>query len=256
MAYTSPSITASGTTWAQLQAAGVSGHLERLIAAQAATAAPTSAATATATGGGSTGGSLAAGTYYFVFTETNGIGETTASPEGSQLTVGATNIPRFTFPALKTGNVARRLYLGAVGGSTGGPYTLYATGITTSTFDAAIAAPANSYAVNPPTINSTGLTYSAGSAGTINKTLELIRGAKTGNLEDVYRSLAKLVSEFLRGEPVPFNSIQLKLRHAQTTFALLDTLCAEIGTLIAANPGTLGTTATGIGNRKGVRTWP
>ena len=38
MAYTSPSITASGTTFAQLQAGGASGVLERLIAANSFTA--------------------------------------------------------------------------------------------------------------------------------------------------------------------------------------------------------------------------
>src|SRR5215472_4580417 len=111
MAYTSPNIIASGTTFAQHQAAGLSGHLERLIASQAATASPTAAATATATGGGSSGGSLAAGTYYFVFTESNGIGETLKSPQGSQLTVASGNIPQFTFPSLQTRNTARRLYL-------------------------------------------------------------------------------------------------------------------------------------------------
>src|SRR5438105_3705874 len=103
MAYTSPNIAASGTTWPQLLGGGLAGQLERLIAAQVGTADPTAAPTAAATGGGPTGGLLAAGTYYFVHTESNGIGETKISPEGSQLTVGATNIPRFTFPALKTG---------------------------------------------------------------------------------------------------------------------------------------------------------
>ena len=33
-----------------------------------------------ANGGGASGGLLAAGTYYFVVTETNGFGETTAGP--------------------------------------------------------------------------------------------------------------------------------------------------------------------------------
>ena len=72
MAYPAPNIIPSGTTWAQLQAAGASGHLERLIAANAlGSNAPTVAATAAATGGASSGGSLAPGTYYFVFTETD-----------------------------------------------------------------------------------------------------------------------------------------------------------------------------------------
>ena len=125
----------------------------------AANSAPTSAPTATATGGGSTGGTLAAGTYYIVFTETNDLGETTASPESSQLTVSAGNIPRVTFPSLKTGNTARNLYLTAANGSTG-TEVLYATGITTSTYDVATAAPVSS--VTPPVSNGTGL----GNSGT------------------------------------------------------------------------------------------
>ena len=36
---------------------------------------------------------------------------------------------------------------------------------------------------------------------------------------------------------------------------MLATACAEMGTLIDANPGTLGTAATPIGGRKLVRTW-
>jgi hypothetical protein len=41
LTYTPPAITASGTTFVQLQAAGLSGHLERLIAAQAGLNTPT-----------------------------------------------------------------------------------------------------------------------------------------------------------------------------------------------------------------------
>ena len=48
----------------------------------------------------------------------------------------------------------------------------------------------------------------------------------------------------------------MKLRHAHAVFAMLDTLCSEMGTLIDANAGTLGTTTNVIGNVKKVRTWP
>ena len=115
MSYTSPSVTPSGTTFAQFQSGGESGHLERLIAAQLATANPTAAITATATGGGqtvaaptlaatalatgggttianpsaqatvlvglATTGSLPAGTYY--------VGYTWATASGGQTTLGA-----------------------------------------------------------------------------------------------------------------------------------------------------------------------
>ena len=105
MAYTSPSITPSGTTFAQFQAGGASGILERLIAANFAGTAAPGVPTISATGGGTTGGNLAAGTYYVKVTESNGLGETTASPEVS-VTIAAGNIPQVTFAALQAGNTS------------------------------------------------------------------------------------------------------------------------------------------------------
>jgi hypothetical protein len=256
MAYASPSITASGTTFAQFQAGGVSGHLELLIAAQAATLAPTVAHTWTATGGGASGGSLAAGTYYSVVTETNGIGETTKGPESAQITVNATNIPRITFQTLKTGNTARNVYIGAAGGSTGGPYTLYAEGITASTYDLSAAAPANSFAVAPPTSNTTGLTYTDANSIGHNEVLDFLRKQEKGERGKIYGYLHDLIAEFNAGEPISYMGVMVKLRHAHTAFAMLATLCAEMGVLIDANPGTLGTASTPIGGRKMTRTWP
>jgi hypothetical protein len=255
MSYTAPTPVASGTTFAQFQSGGASGHLELLITAQAATLAPTVAATATATGGGSSGGLLAAGTYYFVITESNGFGETTKGPESAQLTVSAGNKPRITFQTLKTGNVSRNVYVGAVNGSSGGPYTLYASGITAATYDMIAAAPTNSYAMAPPAANSTGLAYVAGSS-TQNKSLELIRAAKDGNLEDAFRFLRTVIADFNRGDPASFNGVLMKLRHAHGVFAMFNTLCSEMGTLIDANAGTLGRSIDVIGNTKTRRTWP
>ena len=254
MSYQAPAPVASGTTFAQFQSGGASGHLEKLITAQAATLAPTSGNDTWRRIG--SGGLLAAGTYFFVFTESNGFGETTKSPEGSQLTVSPGNQPQFTFPSLKTGNKSRNLYLGAVGGITGGPYTLYASGITTTTFTAAVAVPANSYAVAPPTVNTTGLTST--SAGVVqNKTLELLRACRDGNLEDVYRFLRTVIDDFNRGNPSAFPSVMIaRLRDAHAVFALLGTLCSEMGTLIDANAGTLGNTTNQIGNAGRKRTWP
>jgi hypothetical protein len=250
MAYTSPSITASGTTFAQLVSGGLSGHLERLIAAQSATAAPTSAPTLAASGSGNT---LPAATYYVVITESNGIGETTASPVSSSQAVTSGQKLTVTFPTLKSGNIARRVYVGT---ASAGPFTLAATGITAASLDITAPLPTNSYAVNPPTVNNTGLTYTASTGVGINAPLALLRGAKTGNLQDAYRMLREVVANFTRGEPVNWEGEMMKLRHAHTVFAALNTVCAEIGTLLDANPGTLATAATGIGNRKAVRTQP
>jgi hypothetical protein len=247
MAYAAPSITASGASFAQMQAGGPSGHLELLIGKFAATTDPPTAATWTATGGGSTGGALAAGTYYGVITETNGIGESKPSSEQTQITVAAGNKPRITFQSLQSGNTARNVYLGAVNGLTGGPYFLYATGITAATYDLVNAVPTNSFSVNPPTANSTGLTTFK---------YQLLRACKQGRLQDAYSFLCQVVDDFNTGQPSTFPLVISKLRDAHLAFLTLATLCNEIGTLIDANAGTLGTTATGIGGRKGVRTWP
>ena len=230
--------------------------MKLLISAQAATVAPTAAPTATATGGGSSGGSLAAGTYYFVHTESNGFGETTASPQGTQLTVAAGDQPQFTFPSLKSGNVSRNLYLGAVNGSTGGPYYLYATGVTTTTYTAAAAVPTNSYAVSPPTMNTTGLTYTDANGIVHNRRLELLRAVKDGNLEYAYQFLRQVVYDFNHGNPMSFSGTISRFRDAHIVFAMLAQLCTEAGTLVDANAGTLGTTTNAIGNVVNRRTWP
>ena len=191
-----------------------------------------------------------------VITETNGIGETTKSSEQTQITVSAGNKPRVTFQTSKTGNTARNVYIGAVNGSSGGPYTLYASGITAATYDLTVAAPANSYAVAPPTINTTGLTYVDANGNTHNKVLELLRAAKDGNLEDAFRYLRTLWYEWNHGEPMTSMQIIEKTRHAHTVFAVLAQMCADAGTLIDANAGTLTQVATGIGGLRTKRTWP
>jgi hypothetical protein len=251
MAYIPLTVPASGTTWAQFQAGGITGIVDKIIAALpqpgSPTSAPTVTGTAAATGGGATGGLLAAGTYYLVVTETNGVGETIAGPESAQLTVAATNIPRYTFQTLKAGNTARSLYIGALNGSSGGPYTLYAEGITAATYDLAVAVPSNSQAAGPPTANSTTLTVSK---------ISMLRAAKAGNLQPVYKFGSQVANNFIRGEPVTFSLELAKLRDTHIVFAVYAAAFAEAGVLVDANPGTLGTAATGIGGRRAVRTWP
>jgi hypothetical protein len=251
MSYTAPTVVASGTTFAQFQAGGASGHLEKLITAQAATLAPTSAPTLAASGSGNT---LAAATYFCVVTESNGFGETTASPVSSSQAVTSAQKLTVTFPSLKSGNTSRNVYLATVGST--GPFTLYASGITTSTFDCTVAAPTNSYAMAPPTVNTTGFTYVDSNSITHNKRLELLRSAKDGNLEDVYRYLRQVIADFNRGNPMSFGGSIARLRDAHAVFALLGTLCSEMGTLIDANAGTLGNTTNQIGNAGRKRTWP
>jgi hypothetical protein len=257
MSYTAPSVTASGINFATWQSDGASGHLEALIAAQAATVAPTAAPTCSATGGGSSGGLLAAGTYYFVHTESNGFGETTASPQGTQLTVSAGDEPEWTFPSLKSGNVSRNLYLGAGGGSSGGPYYLYATGITTTTYVGATAVLTNSYGTTqPPTVNTTGLTYVDSNGMTHNRRLELLRAVKDGNFEKVYEFLRQVIYDFNHGNAMSFAGAVSRFRDAHIVFAMLSELCSEAGTLLDANAGTIGNSTNVIGNATVKRTWP
>lgn len=247
----------SGLNWSQFSGAkgGLDGLLEALVAAQAKTADPDTAATATATGGGASGGSLAAGTYYFVFTEANIFGETKISPESLQLTVASTNIPRFTFPSLKSGNVARNLYLGRANGSTGGPYFLYASGITATTYDASAAAPSNSFAVNPPTVNSTAPTYTDAAGAVQNKALELIRAIEKGHADAPWKYAKGVVSGFLEGKPVAFNAEVQKLRHAVAAYLVYAKALLEVAALIDANPGSFTLANTGIGGSQTIRTF-
>jgi hypothetical protein len=252
MAYTSPTIAPSGTTFAQFQAGGVSGLLERLIAANLPGTAAPGAPTLSATGGGTSGGSLAAGAYYVKVTETNGIGETTASPEVS-VTIASGNIPQVTFAALQAGNSARNVYVGTASGAE----VLYASGITAGTFNLSAALPTSSYAVPVPTVNTTGLTSTNAASGVVaNQKLASLRACEKGRLQGVWDNLAGLISQFNRGEPVSYSNVVVKLRDAHTVFALLAQLCAETGTLIDTNPGRLVNVTTGIGGQKSARRWP
>jgi hypothetical protein len=252
MAYISPTITPSGTTFAEFQAAGVSGQLERLIAANFSGTAAPSAPTLSATGGGSTGGNLAAGTYYVKVTETNGIGETTPSAEVS-VTIASGNIPQVTFAALQAGNTARNVYVGTASGAE----VLYATGVTTATFSLSAAIPTNSYAVPVPTTNTTGLISTNTSTGVVgNQKITGLRAGELGRLQTVWLKLACLISQFNQGNPASFSDVVAKLRDAHTVFAMLTQLCAEMGALIDANPGHFTTFTTGIGGQQTVRQWP
>lgn len=252
MSYIAPAVTPSGTTFAQFQAGGVSGHLERLIAAQGATPPPTAAPSLAASGSGN---SLAANTYYVIFTETNGFGETTPSPASASQAVASGQQLSVTFPALKPGNTARNVYLGL---SSTGPFALYATGVTAATFNCTVAAPTNSYAVQPPTTNTTGLTHVDANGNAHPEPLSFLRAVERDiqGCGPLYRYLRTLIDDFNRGDPATFAGVIEKLRNAHVVFAMLNTLCSEMGTLIDANAGTLRTASTGIGGQIGNRTWP
>jgi len=165
------------------------------------------------------------------------------------------DIPRVTFPALQTGNLSRNLYLTLPGGASASE-SLYATGITGLTFDCAIKQPDGTYgSTKPPTVNTTGYTYTNAAGIGEAKTIELIRSAKDGNLEEAYRYYARAITDFNQGEPMSFAGTIEKLHHAHTCFATLATMCAEAGVLIDANPGHFVATANPIGVTANRRQW-
>lgn len=101
----------------------------------------TTAPSVNPTGGGASGGNLAAGTYYIQYTFVGNFegGETWGSAEHSgatpvQFTIAAGNIPRVTLPSLPEGVSHINIYLTQPGGAAG-TETLYATNVTTTTFD-------------------------------------------------------------------------------------------------------------------------
>jgi len=104
-------------------------------AASSPIANPSTQATVNVTGGGATGGTLPAGDYYVSYSWVTTEGETTVgTSQSAQFTVGATNIPRVTIPALPAGAVAANIYLTDTNGATG-TGRLYRRNITATTVD-------------------------------------------------------------------------------------------------------------------------
>jgi hypothetical protein len=234
LSFIAPTVRASTGTFSQLQAGGLAGHVDRLIAAQTALANPTTQATASATGGGSTGGFFAAGTHYISYTFVNGFGETTAgTSESAQLTVSAGNIPRITLPSLPTGATSINLYATAASGATGSE-VLYAQGITTTTYDMAIASPVST--VTPPTANTTAISQAQANL------LKRFRGA---GVQAVMREYATKLDNWLRGDPITEAQAQAQVALYAGVFSMLRTLANEVGVLVHANPGTLANTTSG-----------
>ena len=128
--FVAPAIQPSGTTWAQFKTGGVGILLTNLAAANPPKAIPATPAAVTVSG---SGGLLPAGTYYCQYSFVDPFGETLAAGESVQFTVAAGQVPSVTLPALPAGVQAVNLYLTQPGGGPG-TETLYATGVTTTTF--------------------------------------------------------------------------------------------------------------------------
>lgn len=243
MSYPTLVLPASGTTWAQFLAGGLSAMIERLITViqAAASVAPTAAPTLAASGSGAT---LPAASYFIGVTETNGIGETTLSPSSlvQAITLGQNLV--VTYPALQTGNTARNTYWSL---ASTGPWALLATGTTAAALTISAPLPANSYAVAPPTSNGTALS---------SQKLSMLRSFKDGNLAQVAKQASNQMKRFISGDPIAFNDQITKGRDGHIVFAMLAQIHAEALTLIDANPGTLTTKPSLLNAPTPVRTWP
>lgn len=112
---------------------------------------PVQSALATAT----TGGTITAGTYKYVVTAINAVGETLASNEQTIVTTGSTSTVTVTWAAV-TGATGYNLYKTAAGGATGTELKYKTVGLVTSDVDTAPgspagALPASNTAYNPGT---------------------------------------------------------------------------------------------------------
>jgi hypothetical protein len=244
--YVPPTLLASGASFADLQAGGLTKLIAKLKSANAAIADATTAPTFAATGGGATGGALAAGTYYGKYCWTNGYGETLPSTESAQLTVGATNIPRVTIPSKPSGATGANLYLGPLNGASGTEF-LYKSNITTTTFDLAL----NTWEdVNqaPPTLNTTDLATAIGP--------KLGAGSLAAGLDREYLHTIRILSNFVAGYPVNLTDLLRRTSRASALFKALAQLVDEAGVLIAANPGTIATVLNGPNIAQTQRTFP
>lgn len=244
-AYAAPSIQASSAAWSDFTGGGIANILNLVIAANPAIASPTTAPTVVATGGGSTGGNLPAGTYYVSYTWTDGAGETIAKEIAASFTIAAGNIPQVTIPALPTGASSANIYLTAAGGASG-TEVLYATGVTTTTFNMSYAGPADPAAPTAPTVNRTG-------AATISPKLH--KWAATGGLDLEWIRLSNLASQYAAGQPVGFQVQRAEIRKIDYMFAVFKEVTREVLTLIAGQSWSLHNVQTSTQN-KVVRTFP
>jgi hypothetical protein len=251
MAYTNPSIAASGITFAQALASGFAGHLLKLMAAQANTGNPSAAPAISQTG---SAGTLPAGTYYAVVAETNGIGETAASAVSAGQAISGTQELLITPAAFQAGNVACNIYVGT---SASGPFTLVAEGQPHAAFTLASLPTSTWSTAKAPTTNNTALTAVNAAGVTVNRKYDrLKRIQQAGDANQVVGDLAQLYRNFGAGTPIPYGEARQKLTDAHVVFVHLTTVCAELGALLDANPGHFSSVATGIGGTQTQRQFP
>jgi hypothetical protein len=235
-----PAITTSGTTWAQLKTGGLELLLTNLIAANTAILNPTVAAT---TAAGSGASSLPYGAYFASYTWVDAFGETLVGASESTPAVttasGATATLTVTIPALPTFAKCANIYLTTAGGASGSE-TLYATGITTTTFACTYAVPADQPTESLPTVNHTG------AAAHIQRILALCTRPSS---ELILERAVELMSSVLSGAPMQSRDIYHEADSWYGIHALWTQAFKEFNTLVLANlpSATLATTTTPLG---------
>jgi hypothetical protein len=239
--YAPPVIQPSGTTFAQFQTGGFSLLIDNLIAANGPIANPSTAATVGVAG---TTGQLAAGTYQVAYTFRDGFGETLAGGQSATFTVAAGQVATVTLPALAAGADEIWLYVTPVNTPTG-PLSLYATGITTTTFAMTLAAGSDPLA-SPPSVNTTG----AANVG------DKIRGYRSNFYDRIFGFYSDFISDWLSGQPIARKDARIGAQQWAGVLAVWAQAAREVASLILLNPGTLGFQYPPVGTAAPARTWP
>lgn len=227
--YVASAVATSGATLTTLQAGGLQGLINSIIAANVALANPSVQATVSATGGGSSGGLLPAGTYYCSYTFLGPGGETTVgTSESASFTISSGNKPQVSLPAVPSGGRSINLYLTAVGGAVG-TETLYATGITGTTFNMIYAAGTDVTGPAPPTTNTTGLA----------SLTQMLHAPLNFQPERVFLKLSEHVTSFIQGDGTSYAQVLKQIRDYTDIFQAYKQVLDDFGTIVAAHPGTL-----------------
>ena len=235
--FVTPTITASGTTWAQYKTGGLKIQIDNLVTANAAKANPTVAATHAET---VASGGLASGTYYASYTWLDAFGETlVGASRSSAITVtDASHLTTLTIPSLPTGCQSANIYLTQPGGAAG-TETLFATGITATTFGLTDSLWVDVPGAGIPASNTTGATMHSAKIYAI---------FEQGVSEGILGTLTEELSNYLSGDPIERKEIIRRHSAWCGILKLWYTALSEINVLIAANqPTALAGTFTPIG---------
>lgn len=224
-------IASSGTTWAQLKSGSIKTIMDNLVAANPAKANPTTTATVVATGGGASGGSLntsgSSQNFYFSYSFVDAFGETLIGGRSTVTAVGNTNIPRVTLPSLPTNVNSINLYVTPANAAAGTEY-LYATGITSTTFDCSYALPTDSLP-NQPQVNDTG---AAAHTATLYSFFD-----PNGDIH--LMKLIQFCTSYLQGDPMDRREHFLRSVKNEGIARCWLQLFTEFRTLMVANQGTV-----------------